>query len=147
METKLNISSTCYKVQKIILGPNFLPGVGAPQIFSAPGLAVPKTATGCWSQLLRLVFGLPIRPVSYAFVHGHAFVHGLERSASLVNTAFINNGGGDAMKAARYWVRLNRSLEVVIWQIYTQTIFLFRIDCNQNKTKIKTNLILNDINQ
>ena len=25
-------------------------------------------------------------PVSYAFVHGHAFVHGLERSASLVNT-------------------------------------------------------------
>ncbi len=25
------------------------------------------------------------RPVSYAFVHGHAFVHGLERSASLVS--------------------------------------------------------------
>ncbi len=30
----------------IILGPNFLPEVGAPQMFSAPGLAVPKTATG-----------------------------------------------------------------------------------------------------
>ena len=44
-----------------------------------------------------------MNPVSYAFVHGHAFVHGLERSASLVNTtAIINNGGGDAMKAARY---------------------------------------------
>ena len=40
-----NISSTYYKTQKIISGPNFLPGVGAPQRFSAPGLAVPKTAT------------------------------------------------------------------------------------------------------
>ncbi len=32
-------------MQEIILGPNFLPGVGPPLIFSAPGLSVPKTAT------------------------------------------------------------------------------------------------------
>ncbi len=29
----------------IILGPKFLLGVGAPQIFSAPGLAIPQTAS------------------------------------------------------------------------------------------------------
>ncbi len=37
----------------IILGPNVLPGVGALQIFSAPGLVVPKTATGSMEQIKR----------------------------------------------------------------------------------------------
>ncbi len=33
------------KNYKIVLGSNSLPGVGAPRIFSAPGLAVPETVT------------------------------------------------------------------------------------------------------
>ncbi len=41
----------------IILGPNFLPGVGAPQIFSAPGLAVPKTATAVPLHEIRSLLG------------------------------------------------------------------------------------------
>ncbi len=40
----------------MILGPNFLPGIGAPQIFSALGLAVPKTTTGKFTFLKPLWF-------------------------------------------------------------------------------------------
>ncbi len=37
----------------MILGPNFLPGVGAPQMFLAPGLAVPKTATAIRAEIRK----------------------------------------------------------------------------------------------
>ena len=43
--TTANYKLSVKKTQNIILEPNFLSGMGAPQIFLAPGLAVLKTAT------------------------------------------------------------------------------------------------------